>query len=178
MELSLSDFLAELDQLQQPPTLADLVGRMKRLAIGYSDIEHVAHFAADHYQRNLLHKGPHYHALVLCWQNGQRSPIHDHRGSACGVRVMQGVATETFFDRLPSGYIRAAGSRELHEGQICGSFDADIHQVSNLQAGSAKLITLHVYSPPLLNMRTYRIEDNRVSEFMDPILEFAYGAGI
>jgi len=30
----------------------------------------------------------------------------------------------------------------------------------------------------MVTLRTYRIEDNRVSEFMDPILEFAYGAGI
>jgi cysteine dioxygenase len=178
MDLSLSDFLASLDRHAQPPPLTDLVGALQRLAVAYSDVEHVAHFASVHYQRNLLHKGPHYHALVLCWENGQRSPIHDHRGSACGVRIIHGVATETLFERVPGGFIRAAGSRELHAGQVCGSFDADIHQVSNLQPGDARLVTLHVYSPPLLNMRTYRIEDNRVSEFTDPILECAYGAGI
>lgn len=177
-EFTLAALFAELDALPGPPSLAVLCDRLKRLSIGYADYEHVAHFSANNYQRNLLHKGPHYHALILCWLNGQRSPIHDHRGSACGVRVLEGVATETVFDRLPNGYIRAERSRELHEGQICGSYDADIHQVSNLQNGDGRLITLHVYTPPLINMRTYRIEDNRVSEFMDPILEFAYGAGI
>lgn len=178
MSYLLHDFLAEMDGLEEPPPLATLVDRMKRLEIGLADIEHVVHFAGDHYQRNLLHQGPHYGALILCWKNGQRSPIHDHRGSACGVRVMKGVATETFFERVPSGFIRAAGSRELHEGQICGSFDADIHQISNLQSGDEPLITLHVYSPPLMNMRTYCLENNRVSEFVDPVHEFAYGAGI
>lgn len=178
MQLSLDEMLAELDRLDGPVPLSFLVERMQRLCVSYADIEHVVRFAKDRYQRNLLHQGPQYHALILCWGPGQRSPIHDHRGSACGVRVIRGVATETIFDRMPSGYIRATSSRELHEGQVCGSFDADIHQISNLQPGDAPLITLHVYTPPLLNMRTYRLEDNRVSEFMDPVLEFAYGAGI
>lgn len=178
MSLSLGDLLAELDRLNQPPTLAQLVDRMERLSVGLADIAHVVRFAPAHYQRNLLHKGRHFHALILCWSNGQRSPIHDHNGSACGVRVIQGVATETLFERVPSGYIRAAGSRELPEGHVCGSFDADIHQVSNLQDGAAPLITLHIYSPPLLNMRTYRIEDNHVAEYVDPVLESTCGAGI
>jgi cysteine dioxygenase len=178
MEISLNELLAQLDQLDRPPSIEDLVSRMECLSIDFADIEHAAHFADSHYQRNLLHNGAHYHALILCWKNGQRSPIHDHRGSACGVRIIEGVATETIFERMPSGYIRAERSRELFEGQVCGSFDADIHQISNIQPGNARLITLHVYSPPLINMRTYRIEDNRVSEYMDPILEFAHGAGI
>lgn len=142
------------------------------------DVARVARFAPDRYQRNMLHDGGRYHALILCWENGQRSPIHDHRGSACGVRVIQGVATETYFERGANGYICATRSRKLHEGQVCGSFDADIHQISNLQNGSERLVTLHVYSPPLMNMRLYSLETNRVSEFLDPIFEFAQGAGI
>lgn len=178
MGTCMSDFLAELDHIGAPPSLDVLVERMRSLSVSFAEVEHVARFGRDHYQRNMLHRGPHYHALVLCWENGQRSPIHDHRGSACGVRILKGVATETSFERVGDGYIRAAHSRELHEGMVCGSFDADIHQISNLQPGGARLVTLHVYSPPLVNMRTYRLEDNRVSEFVDPILEFAYGAGI
>jgi len=178
MELSLADFFEEMDQLSEPPSLKSLLERMKRLSISFKEISPAVHFAAERYQRNLLHQGPHYLALILCWANGQRSPIHDHRGSACGVRVIQGTATETLFERTPSGYIRAVSSRELFEGQVCGSFDNDIHQVSNLQDGNAKLITLHVYTPPLLNMRTYRMEDNYVSEFIDPVLEVDFGAYI
>lgn len=178
MGLSINELLAELDQLKRPPTLAQLVERMERLAITLDDVAHVVNFSHTHYQRNLLHKSPHFHALILCWESGQRSPIHDHRGSACGMKILKGVATETLFERMPSDYIRAAGSHELFEGQVCGSFDADIHQVSNLQGDDAPLITLHIYSPPLMNMQIYRIEDNSVSEYVDPVLEFAYGAGI
>src|SRR5262249_41131889 len=42
--------------------------------------------------------------------------------------------------------------------------DGDMHQVSNLQAGNAELITLHVYAPPLLRMGTYSIMDTSRGE--------------
>ena len=51
------------------------------------------------YQRNLVRAGERYHLWVLCWGNGQRSPIHDHTGSACAVRIIEGTATVTLFDR-------------------------------------------------------------------------------
>src|SRR5213078_3412752 len=58
------------------------------------DVAEYLVFRPDRYVRNLLHAGPAYQALVLCWRNGQRSPIHNHRGSNCGVKVLRGVATE------------------------------------------------------------------------------------
>ena len=96
-----------------------------------------------------MREGPWYHLLVLCWKNGQRSPIHDHAGSTCGVRVLRGVLTETTFAFAPNGHVKAVGSRDLAEGQVCGTQDDDLHQISNLQAGEADLVTLHVYTPPL-----------------------------
>jgi hypothetical protein len=52
-----------------------------------------------------------------------------------------------------------------------------MHQVSNLQPGTADLVTLHLYSPPLLRMGTYSITDQtRGEELM--LLEFSEAAGI
>ena len=58
-----------------------------------------------------------------------------------------------------------------------GSVDGDLHQVSNLQAGDADLVTLHVYSPPLVGMHTFSIHDrSRGYEVWE--VEFADAAGI
>ena len=130
---------------------------------------------------NLLGKGRYlsYQALALCWRNGQRSPIHNHRGSACGVKVLRGVATETVFVRAPNGMVVPTGSRELAAGFICGSFDEDIHQVSNLQANDGDLVTLHIYSPPLLRMDMFSLDTPAVHEWDDPVDDpFELGAGI
>ena len=133
----------------------------------------------DHYVRNLVHAGPAYHALLLCWRNGHRSPIHDHRGASCAVKVLAGEALETNFNRAPNGMVYAASSRPMVQGSTCFSENADIHQVSNLQAGNADLVTLHVYSPPLMRMNVYSLRGDEVREFFDPVNdEFTSGAGI
>ena len=50
-------------------------------------------FDACTYRRNLIRRTAAYEALLLCWLPGQRSPIHDHRGSGCAFRVVEGVVT-------------------------------------------------------------------------------------
>jgi cysteine dioxygenase len=134
-------------------------------------------FSDRHYTRNLVRGSPHYHLLVLCWKNGQRSPIHDHAQSSCAVRVLRGTATETLFEMAPNAHVKATFSRDLLPGSVTGSEDADMHQISNLQAGDTALVTLHVYTPPLLHMGTYSLTDlTRGTEPM--FLEFSDAAGI
>jgi cysteine dioxygenase len=85
--------------------------------------------------------------------------------------------TETRFDYTPNGHIKAVSSREYGVGSVIGSQDSDLHQVSNLQAGDGDLVTLHIYSPPLLRMNTYSLTDRtRGEEWM--LLEFCDAAGI
>lgn len=75
--------------------------------------------------------------------------------------------------------IFATDSRSLAAGETCASQDADIHQISNLQADEADLVPLHIYSPPLLAMNVYSLVEGGVSRFVDPINdEFVGGAGI
>ncbi len=178
MNPMLQSFLAEMDRWPERVPLDELVSRLKRLTIGLEDVRRFVQFSPDRYRRNLMHTGPGYHAMILCWRSGQRSPIHDHRGASCGVRVLAGVATETIFERTAAGHIYATQSREYPVGTVCGSFDHDIHQMSNLQAAGSDLVTLHVYSPPLLTMGTYSLTDRSVGEFVDPVFEFCEGAGI
>jgi cysteine dioxygenase len=144
-----------------------------------TELQRYMHFSPERYQRNLMFNGPAFQALLLCWRNGQRSPIHDHVGSHCAVKVIEGIATETVFAQAPNGMIYATGSRLLRQGLITVTADSDMHQISNLQAGDADLITLHVYSPPLLVMNSYSLVDAKVTRFLDPINErFSSGAGI
>jgi cysteine dioxygenase len=75
--------------------------------------------------------------------------------------------------------IYAVGSRDLAAGHTCASADDDTHQVSNLQAGGADLVTLHVYSPPLLRMEVFSLDSPAVTEWDDPVNDpFAQGGGI
>ena len=179
MSRSIESAFATLDRISERLPLRVILDWFAEIRLTVEDVANYLVFSPERYVRNLLHTGPAYQALVLCWRNGQRSPIHNHRGSNCGVHVLRGVATETVFARAPNGLIFATGSRDLSQGHVCASADEDIHQVSNLQAGRADLVTLHVYSPPLLRMDMFSLDTPAVREWDDPINDpFALGAGI
>jgi cysteine dioxygenase len=177
MAQTLDELFNYLDALRERPSLADLVAQLKNLEIDCNDVASAICFSSQGYTRNLVRSGTWYQVLALCWKNGQRSSIHDHKGSSCGVRILRGTATETRFVFAPNGYVKAVSSRDLMPGEVCGSQDYDLHQVSNLQAGDADLVTLHVYSPPLVWMGTYSMFDNLRGQ--EPLLqEFSDAAGI
>jgi cysteine dioxygenase len=165
-----------LDGQAGRPAMAELAALLARLEFAESDLAPFIHFSDRQYQRNLVKAGSSYHVWVLCWKAGQRSPIHDHGNSVCGVRVLRGTATVTHFARTTSGHIKAIGSEEAPPGSVLGTVDSDLHQVSNLQDGGADLVTLHVYTPPLLRMGTYSILDTERG--VDVWTEWIEGAGI
>jgi cysteine dioxygenase len=178
MTPALADFFAELDRHTGRVPLEHLTRALGKLALSLDDVREFLGFGRQTYQRNLVHTGPAYHALILCWRAAQRSPIHDHRGSSCAVRIMHGVATETLFETTREGLVYPTSSRQLPEGTVCGSQDSDVHQMSNIQPPGRDLVTLHIYSPPLFVMGKYSLTEPMVSEFTDPVVEFALGGGI
>jgi cysteine dioxygenase len=179
MPHNIESLFTRLDRLTGPLPLQTILDWITEVPLKVEDVANYLIFRPERYVRNRLHDGPGYQALVLCWRNGQRSPIHNHRGSSCGVKVLRGVATETLFDRAPNGMVVPVSSRDLPPGHICASADEDIHQVSNLQAGDADLVTLHVYSPPLLRMDMFSLDSPVVREWDDPVNDpFILGGGI
>ncbi len=160
--MNLNQFFEELDVYKEPIPLICLKGLLNKLEVDIEDVCECMEFSDKNYTRNLLHRGRAYEALLLCFAPGQRTPIHDHAGSACGVKVIKGNGTETIFERSEDGWLYATGSNTLPEGGVVGSNDMDTHQLSNLQPEAAQLVTMHIYSPPLGKVGSYSLTDNTV----------------
>jgi len=175
--MDLNQWFAELDEYQERIPLPVLTAGLKRLSVDLDAVRPYMQFSHERYRRNLMHQGPSYHALILCWRKGQASPIHDHRGSSCAVRVLCGQAVETVYEMTEEGWVFPVRTRQLCSGFMCATQDLDIHQLANGQA-EGDLVTLHIYSPPLLVMGQYSLTDPGRSEFKDEVYAFAEGAGI
>ncbi len=167
-----------LDALTERATLRQLKAWLAETRITYDDVVDWVAFDEETYRRNLIAQGEQYHLLALCWRSGQRSPIHNHAASTCAIRVPKGVATETQFANSPSNLIKAVSSRDCVSGDVTGMQDSDTHQVSNLQAAGNDLVTLHIYSPPLLRMGSFSLTDPHIAEFRPVIMEHVDGSGI
>src|SRR5690348_17211719 len=131
MAENLETLLRYLDGLDGRAPLTELAARLKRLELHERDLADFVRFGEPSYQRILVRAGRWYHLWVMCWKNGQRSPIHDHAGSSCAVRVLRGTATITDFAFAPNGLVKALGSRDCPPGSVIGSQDGDLHQASN-----------------------------------------------
>jgi cysteine dioxygenase len=141
-----------------PIPYEDLHGNLSRLELAPDEFDGFEEFDERSYRRVSVRRGIHYEALILGWRSGQSSPIHDHRGSSCVVRVVRGCATETRFMMSPCGRLVPRNSRSHPPGSVLGCRGAGIHQMSNLEAPGIDLVTLHVYSPPPSGWRYYPLD--------------------
>lgn len=152
----LSPLTAYLDSLTGRADLATLHRLLSRADITRADIEEACIFGVCGYKRNIIARSDWYELLALTWRSGHCTPIHDHRQSSCAFRVVEGVGTEIRFKVTDSGLVCPVATHEMTPGYICAAEEADIHQVANMQAPGADLITLHIYSPPIQCMQTYK----------------------
>ena len=157
-----------LEALTGRATIAKLDRALRAVDVTCDDIADHLRYCDEHYQRNLIRLGKWYQVFALCWKSGQRSPIHDHTATTCGVRVLTGKGVETIYEPSPCGMMMATRSHELNVGDICASQDSDTHQISNLQPRGQNLVTLHIYSPPLCEFHTYSATDGTVNTVRDP----------
>jgi cysteine dioxygenase len=147
----LTELLARLDRHPETPPLSDLADWLSLSRIDVDDLASFVRFDDRRYARNLLCATSHWEAWLLCWRCGQYSPIHDHQGSVCALKVLRGRAREVLYELTPAGRARPTTSYELPLAFVSAQADADIHRVIAVQ----ELVTLHIYAPPLVAMRTY-----------------------
>jgi cysteine dioxygenase len=152
---ALQPLVDRLMALDRPASLSELRLWLAEPDISREDLEPFVHFDEFCYARNPVVASHHFELLCICWKAGQSSLIHDHVGSACGVRVVLGELTETIFHVVGNGRARPGMVNNYRAGFVCSSFDRDVHQITNHQADGSELITLHIYSPPLAVMNSY-----------------------
>src|SRR5262249_17865286 len=126
MAKTLDDLVRYLDGLRGRAPLAELTEVLTDAEVAMDDLAAFLPFAQHTARRTLARAGDWYNPWVLSCRNGQRSPIHDHKGSSCGVRVLEGTATETLFTFAPNGHVKALFSRDVLPGGVVGSEDADV----------------------------------------------------
>ena len=158
--LVLAPLFETLSRAKQPCALDLLERALDDIAITADALGESIAIDTSAYVRTLVFRSSFVEMFVMAWLPGQRSPIHDHRGSACAVKVVSGRALEQRYGPGPKGtVVRTAAPQLVGAGTVIGSFDADIHAFGNAATGPAPLrdilVTMHAYSPPLAPTTKY-----------------------
>jgi predicted metal-dependent enzyme (double-stranded beta helix superfamily) len=117
--------------------------------------EQVRHEADQRTYAQLL-RDAHLDVWLICWSEDHDTGFHDHDLSAGAVAVIAGCVRE---ERLVLGRpTRAPVARTVRAGSTFDFGASDIHRV--LHAGDGPAVTVHAYSPPLVRMGAYVVEDD------------------
>ena len=98
---------AAIDRFQPPAAFARLDARVRALLASYAasgapDLSRYLHWNAHHYVRNLVDANEDFELMVLCWQRGQGSRVHNHADSHCWVACARGpIAEERYVVAAP-----------------------------------------------------------------------------
>lgn len=148
--------VARLEALDEFPGLAQIFRWLEKTEILDEELQPYLRFKEGNYCRHRVCRNKFVEMLVLCWRPDQRTPIHDHNGSHGGVKVCRGTLWETTFNFDEVAGLTYKSARDYSTGLVTGSDVPDIHQLGNPDVSEQNLVTLHVYSPPLGVLHTYK----------------------
>lgn len=131
---------------ERPFTAEEMI-ELARSLDGACDISEHRRFKCTTYTRNRVHLNEHFELVVICWEPGQASSIHDHGRSNCLYRVLEGVMVEEQFELGPDGMPVPTQETSYGENEITLAPGHLIHRINN--RADTHLVTLHIYSPPL-----------------------------
>jgi cysteine dioxygenase len=124
----------------------------RRARLTRKDWQEFAFFDKDRpYTRNLIATDYEtYTLLLLCWNPGQESPIHDHPCDGCWMQVLEGDVRECRYDEE----LHCISDETFHEGELGYITDSmGYHKVGN--PTNEPSVTLHLYAPPIQTCRVW-----------------------
>jgi cysteine dioxygenase len=141
---------------------------LRRNPVDPESLDPYLYFCQDHYTRNLIQHTPLFDLIAICWDVGQRSPIHNHRDQRCWMAIAYGrVQVQNF--RLvckdpETRYCELEPTdRYIIDAERPAEVDPKepIHLVANPSTFDSRAVTLHIYSRPFNTCEVYDLKARR-----------------
>jgi len=125
----------------------------------------------QHYTRNLIDKTPLYELVAICWETGQGSSIHNHKGQNCWMAVPIGRLLIQNYKVIQQDL--DAGTCDLTPTDIIEMNPASpaavdpqepVHKVYNPAEFAQRAVSLHLYSRPYDSCVVYSDEQHKCGE--------------
>ena len=125
----------------------------------------------QHYTRNLIDKTPLFELMAICWEVGQVSSIHNHKGQNCWMaapigrllvqnyRVVKQDLAGGSCDLAPTDIV------EMNAANPCAVDPREpVHKVYNPAEFGQRAVSLHVYSRPYDSCVVYDDQKHKCGE--------------
>jgi cysteine dioxygenase len=165
-QLTITDWVKDLAAMSgREFTLEAVQDYILRHAVRPETLDKYLYFSKGNYTRNLIFKNDVFECMTICWETGQASRVHNHRGQNCWMSA-------------PIGRLRVQNFRVDQRDASHGTclivptdiYDMDaahpayvnplepVHQVLNLSEFNQRAVSIHIYSKPFDSCEVYQRE--------------------
>lgn len=160
--LAIDDLVRELERLPEEGFVEAAREVVHGRVLAPRSLEPYHFFSTRHYTRNLIFKNDLFELLALCWEPGQQSSVHNHRGQQCWMMMGQGRLENLNFrvhDRdevARTCRLEPTSVIEITRDQAM-SVDPDepVHLIRNVEAWGERALSVHLYSRPFDTCEVY-----------------------
>lgn len=147
----------------------DYVDIVKGMTLKPSEFADYIFWNKNFYTRNCIARNNDYELLLLCWEQGQITPIHCHGGQECWVYMLQGsIEEKRYEEKQGSTELEVVQTTQMSEGKFSYmNDDMGLHSLRNTHPGQA--MSLHLYMNPIDECSIYdpatRERENRKLQY-------------
>jgi len=170
--ITIERFTEGLSSIPEPEfTHEGVLAYLRSHSVDIDSLDRYLYFSDQHYTRNLIQHTDLYDLIAICWEVGQRSPIHNHRDQRCWMAIAYGRVQVQNFRLLSKD-----PSRHYCELEPSTHFIIDagrpaevdpeepIHLVANPASFGSRAVTLHIYSRPFDTCEVYDLKARRYED--------------
>lgn len=161
----MDELIQEIDQIFQQnisnfdPIRELITNLFTRVNLTTEEVNKFAFFDEGQrpYTRNLVSTDNiHYTLLILCWNSGRESSIHNHPCDGCFIKTLRGCIRETrYLLNEKTDEIYQSNIHFYNEGQVSYMHDTlGYHKIGNPSKNTGA-VTLHLYTPPFKSCRVW-----------------------
>ena len=141
-------------ELAQGPGRKGYLEILDRIDIPVEEFEPYARWNEKHSTRNCIARTDAFELLLICYEPGQRTSIHDYSTEEAWVHPLTGAVIEERFEFAADGPLRKVSSAKLDPGSFSYLHNGrGIHRYLNSNTGRS--MTLNLYARPLNKWKVY-----------------------
>lgn len=156
---SISDLV---NQLKEAP-LEKLHTLLNKLNVSQSELDKYGKFSSENYTRHSFVETDEFELILMCWDKGQCTAIHDHGGQNCWVKVVSGDVQENRYRRnVINGNFDLISSDLRLEGQM--GYINDNIALHTISAPNQRSMTVHLYANPIKSCKVFNEDGTLIEE--------------
>ncbi len=152
---SLSELVQVLDEVERK----NYTTILKSMQLPKAEFEKFATWSETCYTRNCIVENENFELILICWEKGQVTAIHDHGGEECWVYFVDGNFKENIYSQKENGELTIEKTTNAKPGDIAYMIDfMGFHNLEN--TSNKRAMSLHLYAKPIKNCNVYDTEKN------------------